>query len=250
VTTSEFCAQKLGSEAPTVPAGMGAHTIGAVSFDVLGTLLELEPPAPRLQAGLRAEFGLEVGEADAERAIAAEIAYYRAHMHAAADSASLADLRRRCGSVLRDTLGAAELDLERLTEVLLASIRFSAFPDAEPALRVLRERGLRLLAISNWDVSLHEQLVGAGLAGLFDDAVSSAEAGVAKPDPAIFTRALARAGVAPEDALHVGDDVDADVAGALAAGLEPVLIDREGDVTAPPGVRVIASLAELPELCA
>ena len=38
--------------------------------------------------------------------------------------------------------------------------------------------------------------------------------------------------------------------GALAAGLEPVLIDRDGSLQAPPGVRRIASLAELPALCA
>ena len=248
--TSEFCAQKLGSEAPTVPAGMAEHTIEAVSFDVLGTLLELEPPAPRLRAGLLAEFGLEVGVADAQRAITAEIAFYRSHLHTAVDAASLAGLHRRCASVLRDTLGMAGLDLERLTGVLLASIRFSAFPDAEPALRALRERGLRLLAISNWDVSLHEQLAATGLTELFDDVVSSAESGVAKPDPEIFARALARAGVAAGSAWHVGDDLDADVAGALAAGLMPILIDREGSVTPPPGVRVIASLAELPALCA
>ena len=154
--------------------------------------------------------------------------------------------------MLRDALppSAAELDLARLTEVLLRSIRFSAYPDAEPALRALRERGLRLLAISNWDVSLHEQLAGTGLSGLLDAAVSSAEAGVAKPDPEIFERALAGIGVPPGAAWHVGDDVGADVEGALAAGLAPVLIDRGGTATAPPGVPVITSLAELPALCA
>jgi putative hydrolase of the HAD superfamily len=252
VTTSAFSAQKLGSAAPRVPAGMGAHTIGAVSFDVLGTLLALEPPAPRLRVALREEFGVEVGEAEAERAIAAEIVYYRAHMHEAVDGASLAALRRRCAGVLCEALPPTELqlDLERLTGVLLASIRFSAYPDAEPALRALRERGLRLLAVSNWDVSLHEQLAAGGLAGLLDAAVSSAEAGVAKPDPAIFAQALALVGVAPGVSVHVGDDVAADVGGALAAGLAPVLIDRAGTATAPPGVPVIASLAELPALCA
>ena len=231
---------------------MEAHTIEAVSFDVLGTLLALEPPAPRLRVALSREFGVEVAEAEAERAITAEIAYYRAHMHVAVDAASLAGLRRHCAEVLREALPppAAELDLERLTAVLLASIRFSAYADAEPALRALRERGLKLLAISNWDVSLHEQLAGAGLAGLLDLAVSSAEAGVAKPDPGIFARALAGVGVAPGAAWHVGDDLGADVQGALAAGVVPVLIDREGTALAPPGVLVIASLAELPALCA
>ena len=223
-----------------------------MSFDVLGTLLALEPPAAPLRAALGREFGVDVAAAEAELAIAAEIAYYREHMHAAVDGPSLAALRRRCAEVLRDALppSAAELDLARLTEVLLGSIRFSAYPDAEPALRALRERGLRLLAISNWDVSLHEQLAGTGLAGLLDAAVSSAEAGVAKPDPEIFARALAGIGVPPGAAWHVGDDVGADVEGALAAGLAPVLIDRDGTATAPPGVPVITSLAELPALCA
>jgi putative hydrolase of the HAD superfamily len=63
-------------------------------------------------------------------------------------------------------------------------------------------------------------------------------------------RALALAGAHPEEAWHVGDDLEADVGGALAAGLEPVLIDRDGSLQAPPGVRRIASLAELPALCA
>ena len=106
-----------------------------------------------------------------------------------------------------------------------------------PALRALRAAGVRLVAASNWDVSLHEQLDRTGLTPLLDGAISSAEVGAPKPDPEIFVRALALAGAAPEEALHVGDDVEADVGGALAAGLEPVLIDRDGSLEAPPGVR-------------
>ena len=106
------------------------------------------------------------------------------------------------------------------------------------------------MAASNWDVSLHEQLERTGLRALLDGAVSSAEAGAAKPDPAILVRALALAGAEPADAWHVGDDVEADVGAARAAGLRPVLIDREGGAGAPAGVLRIASLAELPALCA
>lgn len=233
-----------------MPAGMPAHPIEAVTFDALGTLMALEPPAPRLRVALRKSFGLEVSEAQAERAVAAEIAYYRAHLHEGGDRVALADLRRRCAAVLRDALPPAELELELLTDALLAAIRFSAYPDAAPALRALRARGLRLVAVSNWDVSLHEQLAATGLAGLLDAALSSAEAGTAKPDPAIFERALSLVGVAPDAAWHVGDEVGADVEGALAAGLEPILIDRGSGAPPPPGVRVIASLAELPALCA
>jgi len=180
----------------------------------------------------------------------AEIAFYRAHLHRGRDAAGLARLRRDCAAVLRDALGRPELDLGALTDTLLEAIRFEPFPDAVPALRALRAAGLKLVAASNWDVSLHEQLGRTGLSGLLDGAVSSAEVGAPKPDPEIFVRALALAGAQPEEAWHVGDDVEADVGGARAAGLEPVLIDRDGSLQAPPGVRRIASLAELPELCA
>ena len=117
-----------------------------------------------------------------------------------------------------------------------------------PALRELRAAGVRLVAASNWDVSLHEQLARTGLDALLDGALSSAEVGSAKPDPEILLRALALAGAEPADAWHVGDDVEADVGAARAAGVAPVLLDRDGDLAAPPGVRRIASLAELPPL--
>jgi putative hydrolase of the HAD superfamily len=233
-----------------VAAGMARQPIRAVTIDALGTLLELVPPAPRLRAALCERLGVEVSEAEAGRAMKAEIAYYRTHLHVGRDAAGLAALRRACAEVLRDALGRPELGLGALTETLLAAIRFEPFPDAVPALRALRAAGVKLVAASNWDVSLHEQLARTGLDGLLDGALSSAEVGAPKPDPEIFTRALALAGAQPAEALHVGDDVEADVRGALAAGLTPVLIDRDGDIEAPAGVRRIASLAELPGLCA
>jgi putative hydrolase of the HAD superfamily len=67
-----------------------------------------------------------------------------------------------------------------------------------------------------------------GLADLLDGAVSSAVAGARKPDPAIFAPALELAGCGPDQALHVGDTPEEDVAGARAAGIRPLLIDREG----------------------
>jgi putative hydrolase of the HAD superfamily len=213
-------------------------------------LLELLPPAPRLQAALRERLGIEVSLEQAGRAITAEIGFYRAHLWMGRDAAGLAELRRRCAEVLREALDRPDLELGALTDALLAAIRFEPFPDAVPALRALRAVGVKLVAASNWDVSLHEQLERTGLAELLDGALSSAEVGAPKPGPEIFTRALALAGATPEEALHVGDDLEADVGGALAAGLEPVLIDRDGTLEAPPGVRRIASLAELPALCA
>jgi putative hydrolase of the HAD superfamily len=229
---------------------MGANPTRAVTLDALGTLLELVPPAPRLRAGLRERLGLEVSEAEAARAMRAEIGFYRAHLYLGRDQAGLDGLRRRCAEVLRDALAAPALDLDELTEVLLEAIRFEPFPDAVPALRALRAAGLRLVAASNWDVSLHEQLERTGLRPLLDGALSSAEVGAPKPDPEMLVRALALAGASPAFAWHVGDDLEADVGAARAAGMRAVLIDREGEARVPEGVLRIASLAELPQLCA
>jgi putative hydrolase of the HAD superfamily len=220
----------------------------AVLLDALGTLLELLPPAPRLRAALREHAGLEVDEALAARAIAAEIRYYRAHLDEGGTPEGLADLRERCAEIVRAELGADGVPHAALLEALLAALEFRAFPDAAPALAELRERGVRLVVVSNWDVSLHERLLQTGLAPLVDGAVASAEIGVAKPDPAIFRHALEIAGgVEPARALHVGDTPGADVEGARAAGIRPVFLARHGE-RGPDDVTAIASLAELPSL--
>jgi putative hydrolase of the HAD superfamily len=221
--------------------------VTAVLLDALGTLLTFEPPAPHLRAALR-ELGIDVTEEVAAAAIGEEIAYYRAHLHEGRDAASLADLRHRAAEAMRPALGV-DVDGETLTAALLASLRFRAYPDAAPALRELRARGARLIVVSNWDVSLHERLQETGLAELVDGAVASAELGHAKPDRAIFEHALALAGAGAEAALHAGDSIEADVEGALAAGLRAVLVARDGHPGPPLGVPVVSSLAELPALC-
>ena len=90
----------------------------------------------------------------------------------------------------------------------------------------LRERGVVLAVVSNFDSRLIPLLDGLGLAAFFDAVVCSGEAGAAKPDGAIFTHALAVLGVEASEALHVGDNPEADYDGARAAGLEALLVDR------------------------
>jgi putative hydrolase of the HAD superfamily len=206
----------------------------------------LEPPAPALREQLINRFGVEVSPGQAERAVAAEIAYYRSHLDEGRDAASVAALRSRCAAVLRNALGpaAAGVELGAMTEALLASLRFTAFSDAVPALTALRESGARLIVVSNWDWSLHEVLGRLGLAALVDGIVTSAEAGARKPAGEIFARGLSLAGVGAEDALHAGDSLEEDVAGARAARISAVLVRRDGSA-GPAGVPTVSSLLEL-----
>lgn len=197
----------------------------AILLDALGTLVTFADPVPRLTAGLRERLGVEVATADAQRAMRAEIAFYRAHHDEAPDRAGLAGLRTRCGALVARELGLAGVDAA-VTEVLVAAIAFSVYPEVEEVLAALRARGARLAVVSNWDVSLHDVLVRLGLRPLLDAVLTSAEEGVAKPDPELFHRALARLGARPGEAVHVGDSPALDLAGARAAGIEGVLLDR------------------------
>ncbi len=218
----------------------------ALLLDALGTLVALEPPAPRLRRELATRCGIEISAAQAERAIAAEIAYYRRHLGEGRDPESLVDLRRRCAAQMAAALpqDARAVPSDVLTDVLLASLEFTPFPDAHPALEAAHGRGQRVVVVSNWDISLNEVLVRVGLGPLLDAVVVSAAVGAAKPHPAIFERALELAGVPASQAIHVGDSPVEDIEGARAAAVEPILIARDGS-PGPPGVRTIVSLSEL-----
>jgi putative hydrolase of the HAD superfamily len=195
----------------------------AVLLDALGTILWLEPPwehaDPEAFAGVPAD--------KVRDGFVAEMTYYMERTDEGGDPEALADLRRRCAEILS---GVVEREIP--VEVMMAAIRFQAFPETVTALRGLREEGLRLVCVSNWDCSLPEVLDHLELAPLFDAVVSSASSGSRKPDPAIFQAGLEAAGVGADEALHVGDSDD-DVTGARAAGIDVLRIDRggAGDIT-------------------
>jgi putative hydrolase of the HAD superfamily len=222
------------------------EAIRAVLLDALGTLVHMDPPGPHLRDELAAR-GLDVSEDEAAAAFRAEIAYYLEHHLEGRDAESLAALRDRCSAVLSAALPPHDLDLARVREAMLASIRFRAFPDVEPTLRELRERGLRLVVVSNWDCSLPHVLERAGVADLVDAVIPSAAVGADKPSPAIFEAGLRAAGCRAGEALFAGDSVERDVGGARAAGIRAVLV-RRGSAEEAVDVPVIRELGELARL--
>jgi putative hydrolase of the HAD superfamily len=219
--------------------------VTAIFLDALGTLVELQPPAPRLRA-LLAERGFEVDEDTAARGFGAEIGYYLEHHLEGSSREGLDDLRDRCAEAMRAALGLPELDHDTAREVMLAALEFRPFDDALPVLAELAAAGHELLIVSNWDCSLPDWLGPAGLLDHVTAVVTSARAGAAKPDPRIFEQALELADVPPADAVHVGDSIENDVGGARALGIRAVLVARHGPP--PDGVEAVRSLTQLPAL--
>jgi putative hydrolase of the HAD superfamily len=134
---------------------------------------------------------------------------------------------------------------------------------AVDGLRAVAALGLPMGVVSNSDGTVEADLCRLGVCYATERTertrtgvpvgivIDSAVVGVAKPDPAIFSFALDALGVPPSEAvLHVGDSLRYDVAGALAAGLQPVHLDPYGFCPEPDGHQHIRRLADLPSLLA
>ena len=189
-------------------------TTEAVTIDAHGTLVTLRDPVPALQRAL-AERGAPRDEATIRRAFEREVAFYVPRSHTGRDSKSLAALRAECARVFTE---AAAADVSEFADAFAESISFEELPGARAACAALRDAGLSLAVVSNWDIGLHEHLERLGLDAAVDSVVTSAEVGAQKPAPDVFLAALARLEAKAERAVHVGDD-PADEAGALAAGM-------------------------------
>jgi putative hydrolase of the HAD superfamily len=157
----------------------------------------------------------------------------------------LADFKRRNAEQTARELGI-EVPAEVLTEVADRRISFNPYPESVAVLRRLKALGVKLYVVSNWDILLAEVLEALGWMQYFDGIVASALLGVEKPEPRIFEEALRISGVRRERVVHVGNDPVADVRGAAAAGIDTVLVDREGYVEAPEATFVIPDLDGLP----
>ncbi len=155
--------------------------------------------------------------------------------------------------------GAPDDGLERAATVLLeefgeGGLWTRVIPGAREALAELHELGVRLAVVSNADGTVEEQLradgicqVGPGPGVPVSVVLDSTVVGVSKPDPAIFELALDALGVDPADTWHVGDTPSADVEGAQAAGVTPVLVDPF-DLHPEIGCVRVRSLGDVPAL--
>ncbi len=227
----------------------------AVLFDFYGTLARAiawgTPPEE-----VMARFGLTV-DPDARAEWAAQSGDGLEHLEHSVDRERYVawELSRLCQLVER--CGAAPADVEEVASQVYAALKtftLAAYDEVPDVLRQLRERGVTVAVCSNWDWDLDHAMAQAGLDGLVDVAVTSAQAGARKPHPRIFRHTLERCGVGPDEAVFVGDSWHPDVEGPLAAGLRPVHLWRpdERESEEPPplvdGVQRVADLRGVLEL--
>jgi putative hydrolase of the HAD superfamily len=158
---------------------------------------------------------------------------------------------RACGADEEHVADAVEALLNEFT---VAEVWTRIVPGSTAALGRIADLGVKLAIVSNADGTVEEQLradgicqVGPGRGVPVDTVLDSTVVGVAKPDPEIFEIALDRIGISADRAIHVGDTPAADVAGARAAGIRPVLIDPY-DFHEHLEVDRVRSLAEVVEL--
>ena len=183
--------------------------------------------------------------------------YHRPGNDTWTDDSRIDDYWRRYHSFVLDRLGveARTEVLDRLMTGQSTADAWEPYPDVEPMLRAVREMDVAIGVVSDWGSSLREILAGLEMDRRIDFVLPSGAVGVAKPNPAFFGIALESAGVAPEDALMVGDSYRADVRGAWAAGMDAVWLNRTDGVSITPDdepiptdVRMIRSLDEVPDI--
>jgi putative hydrolase of the HAD superfamily len=229
-------------------------TIKAIFFDAAGTLIKPARRVGESYALFANQYGIEVSPADiSERfrtcfdaapplafpgAAAADIEYL--------ERAWWKELVRR----VFEPWGRFDRFDDYFAELFSYFARSQAwnlYAEVPEVLASLKDRGLVLDVISNFDSRLIGIFRGLGVAHWFEHIFLSSRVGHAKPAPQIFHAALQRHALKAAEALHVGDSESSDFNGALNAGLPSVLIDRSGENRAQPSPR-ITSLKSIPSI--
>ena len=229
--------------------------ITAVFFDLYNTLAGFRPSRYEIQSEALADFGISVTPEGILRG------YYLADAFMSEQNATkpvrslsrdenrmfFAEYERR---VLRGA--GVEVSQEQAWQIWrrIRKIDYglALFDDTIPALNACRQMGLTVGLISNMNQSGDELADSMGLLPYIDLSITSHEVGAEKPNPLIFERALERAGARPERAVHVGDQITSDIAGAVNAGINAVLLDRDGNHKGYTAQPRITGLEELPAL--
>ena len=227
-------------------------------FDLVGTLVRPRAAIGTQYAAIAARFVIDADAKALNRAFPGVLARSRPFALPGPGGADLLSLEKRAWraiveEVFREAGLATSTEspnfnayFDHLFDHFATRAAWDLYPDVVPALAALKGAGLRVGLVSNFDSRVYPLLERLGIAAAFDSVTIPANAGAAKPDPAIFRRALGANNATAEEAAYVGDSVEHDLIPAKALGMAAILIDRSGRRRAPAGVRRIRSLAALP----
>jgi putative hydrolase of the HAD superfamily len=233
--------------------------IVAAFFDAAGTLFEPREPVGHTYARLARQFGLDASEdtvtAGFRRAFGAApgLAFGPGRGHDELRRLEREWWRQRVDETFAPMGACPGFDayFDALFAWFADPDHWIADPEAAPMLQRLKNDGLKIGVISNFDYRLYRILNGLKLAPYFDSITISSEAGYAKPRREVYQAALSRAGPPAHNAMHIGDSEHLDFAPAAAIGMAAVLIDRDTEQAAPSiAARTarIRSLASVPEI--
>jgi len=230
------------------------HSPQVIFFDAAGTLLEVRGGVGEIYSRVAGQYGLHA-EPEQLRQNFARWFRLQPPMAFPADTprGNLPALekewwRNLVRAVFADCGAFPHFDefFDDLFERFRAAEFWRVYEDVAPTLNGLKRSGVRLGVISNFDSRLFDVLRNCGLDQFFDSVHISTQVGAAKPDPAIFQAALSHHAIEPHQAVHVGDSLREDVEGAQAAGIKPILLDRDHSHADCPSR--ITSLDQLPDL--
>jgi putative hydrolase of the HAD superfamily len=202
-----------------------------VTFDAVGTLIELTRPPGAIYSEVAREFGQDWDAVRVQQA-------FRRAWKETLPPADLAgprpdDDRLWWHRLVARTLAIAGYSLPAFDLYFECVYRRFEQPGiwrpragTPEILKALRGAGLRLGVLSNFDGRLRAVLRTLELAPYFEHVIVSSEVGANKPSPSIFQAALARFGVPAVRMLHVGDDPDLDEKGAAALGITTFLVQE------------------------
>jgi len=226
--------------------------IKAVFFDLYQTLIHYTPPPEEELAKVIQEFGIEI-TADALRhpiAVADEFVYQenaRLPISQRSQQEQKA-LFTTYQSMLLEAAGidpSPELIRHNLSSIQQVNFSRVLFDDVLPSFEKLRQMGLVLGLISNVDSDISPLLARLELAPFLQVVITSQDGGYHKPQPQIFNTAAEKAGIKTEESMYVGDQYQIDVLGSKAAGMQGVLLDRNGFFTDNTQCLVVKDLNQL-----
>jgi putative hydrolase of the HAD superfamily len=190
---------------------------------VAGILRNYNPESPFVELALWYGQSTELGVPTAVFATA---------YHSLAEPAMRGHIRSMADRIIAacDQLGLCHspISLEQLAKTKIDTFYKSVlpYPDAEATLVGIRALGLRVGLLSNACTYSMDVIKKMNMSDYFDATLYSCEVGLLKPDPDIYRLLLDRLGMKPTQCVHVGDGGDHELAGARAAGIATILIDR------------------------